>query len=303
MRTNEIFLLVGEVLTQVVSAFVRTDGDLTDAEAPFIDFVQEPWWEVAVSRETEEGGDPASSTASLHDTLRALCEESSGFLRRALTLPPALETIFTAERFGRVVGMFEQNNVGIRSPSPVLAVLQEVVAKGEESFAVKELAALLNSIEVDLHSDDDSDCNEEEKGACCGQDLETGVMSDGLVDVDEVVDDPLSVLKAAVENYDIDSLFAPLDGTALYSLICCMNHSCRPNCVVRYPGRRSSHQGVEADPLVAQVSLLEDVEAGEELTQSYVDKNMDLLERRSALEDYGFVCRCVRCVEEEQETA
>ena len=45
--------------------------------------------------------------------------------------------------------------------------------------------------------------------------------------------------------------------------------------------------------------LIEAVAAGDELTQSYVDKDMGLLERRKALEDYGFLCRCPRCLEED----
>ncbi|CAN0384360.1 unnamed protein product [Scytosiphon promiscuus] len=54
-----------------------------------------------------------------------------------------------------------------------------------------------------------------------------------------------------------------------------------------------------ADPLVAEVSLLRDVSAGEELTQSYVTREMGLVERRNALKEYGFLCTCPRCVEEE----
>lgn len=299
MQTNEIFLLVGEALARVVACFFRNGGDLTNAQAPFADFVQEPWWEVAISRETELGEDPSPATASLHDTLRVLCEESSALLRRALALPPALEGVLTPERFGRVVGMFEQNNVGIRAPSPILAVLQEVVATGGEDVVIHELAALVSSLRVESEClEEEGDCSEEEKGACCSrQDEEVG--DEDFDDVDEIIEDPIGLLKTAVEGDDTESLFAPLDGTALYSVICCMNHACRPNCVVRYPKRRKLRGG-EADPLVAQVFLLENVQAGEELTQSYVDKSMGLLERRAALEDYGFSCRCLRCVEEER---
>ncbi|CAN0425326.1 unnamed protein product, partial [Ectocarpus sp. 13 AM-2016] len=49
----------------------------------------------------------------------------------------------------------------------------------------------------------------------------------------------------------------------------------------------------------AELVLLEDVPAGEELTQSYVTREMGLIERREALEDYGFFCTCPRCLEEE----
>lgn len=299
MQTNEIFLLVGEVLVQVVSCFLRDGGDLMKAQAPFADFVQEPWWEVAISRETEAGANPSSLTATslLHDTLRVLCEESSALLRKALALPLALEQVLTTERFGRVVGMFEQNNVGIRAPSPILAALQEVIKMGGEGVAVNELATLVSSLEIESECLEEDDCNEEENGECCSSTREEAG-EDDAEDADGSAEDPIGLLKTAVESGDTEALFAPLDGTALYSLICCMNHSCRPNCVVRYPGRKKFHGG-EAEPLVAQVVLLEKIDAGKELTQSYVDQTMGLVERRAALQDYGFFCRCLRCTEEE----
>jgi hypothetical protein len=43
-----------------------------------------------------------------------------------------------------------------------------------------------------------------------------------------------------------------------------------------------------------------DITAGEEVTISYLDgvEEMTVGERRVALADYGFVCRCRRCLEE-----
>ncbi|CAN0408982.1 unnamed protein product, partial [Ectocarpus sp. 13 AM-2016] len=65
MQTNEIFLLAGEVMAQIATAFTEkgrakpgadcSGGDVVDeisaARAPFADFVQEPWWDVAVARD------------------------------------------------------------------------------------------------------------------------------------------------------------------------------------------------------------------------------------------------------------
>jgi hypothetical protein len=38
--------------------------------------------------------------------------------------------------------------------------------------------------------------------------------------------------------------------------------------------------------------------AGEEVTISYIDEELPLVERRAALQDYGFVCACERCERE-----
>ncbi len=326
MRTNEIFLLVGEVMAQIAAAFASDppadddDGRLAAARSPFADFVQEPWWDVAVSR--DEDGQKA---ASLPDTLRSLCEESSALLRRAFALalgplPAPLELALTAERFGRVVGMFEQNNVGVRAPSPIPAVLRELLSEaegGDGDGAADKRQILL------------------EAAGLVDEMMEAGCprINDGE-EVEMDPDEAFELLRSAAndcgcpeeeeeeeeeDEEEEGDLFAPLDGTALYSLICCMNHSCRPNCVVRYPGRRRQQPAAKesgdglvldaspgtaaADPLVAEVVLLEDVSDGDELTQSYVSREMGLAERRKALEDYGFFCTCPRCLEEEAEGA
>lgn len=317
MQTNEIFLLVGEVMAHIASKLL-SGGDIAIARLPFADFVQEPWWDVAVPRESKvpcKGEVKGYEGSSLPETLRALCVESSRLLRSAFgpKLAP-VEDVFTAEGFGRVVGMFEQNNVGVRVRSPIPLALQELV---EGDGVADDVVALLREVEdmEEVYSSDDeggccdgkdSPCMEQESNSACTKQGVKGV--DIEVELDEQEDDAIALLKrlstsASDPEYgrglDTDEVFAPLDGTALYSLICCMNHSCRPNCGVRYPGRRKGQGTRRADPLVAEVVLLRDVDEAEELTQSYVDKEMGLQERQEALEDYGFVCTCARCLEEE----
>ncbi len=78
------------------------------------------------------------------------------------------------------------------------------------------------------------------------------------------------------------------EGTALFSVICLMNHSCTPNVQVAY--MRGDHAGA--------LLALRDLAPGEELCINYVDvRNPEPL-RRVDLEHYGFRCRCARCVEE-----
>ncbi|CAM9811903.1 unnamed protein product [Ectocarpus fasciculatus] len=394
MQTNEIFLLVGEVMARIATAFTKkmqaepgadgngdVDDEMSAARAPFADFVQEPWWEVAVARDArdEEAGPSSSScrstgdenaaAAALPGTLRALCEESSALLRSAFAralgpLPATLEHALAGEMFGRVVGMFEQNNMGVRAPSPIPEVLRELLSSSEDDDptgisrdVLGEVAQLVGEVMDEEYDDeeesDDDEEEEEEEGVtstCCG-DEEGGSDGDGCCGtptavgggvaekssataeettrrcaprdaLDEPGVDPRQDQDEAIVERAIDrggeegeegvSLFPPLDGTALYSLICCMNHSCRPNCLVLYPGRRREKKKAtadpgnpgagavrSADPLVAEVVLLEDVPAGEELTQSYVTRDMGFVERREALEDYGFFCTCPRCLEEE----
>lgn len=361
MQTNEIFLLVGEVMARIVCSFHANGGDLEMAMTPFHDFVQEPWWEVAVAHSSmekdrgrsseyiaetgvaemasgnlvsNEGLDTSSESfsvsntdASLPHALRELCEQSCDLLRRALRPMSSLEEIFSAERFGRLVGMFEQNNVGIRVPFPVANLLRGVLSMSDSKvesggrsdrfvsqYLTDEVVALVSNLTCEDYSDSDCDgCHEgksddcmpasQPKGKCCsvGPEIETipaiPVKNDNINPVDGSGN-----VRDMIRGLD-DSMFAPLDGTALYTLICCMNHSCRPNCLIRYPCGITSEDMRDnavgpADALGAEIVLLENVDDGQELTQSYIDKEMGLVDRREALRDYGFLCDCGRCTEE-----
>jgi hypothetical protein len=64
----------------------------------------------------------------------------------------------------------------------------------------------------------------------------------------------------------MDRIFPPLDGTAFYSTICHINHSCDPNVIVRY---KSTAEGV-----YAFLTALRDIAEGEELVQSYIDNTL-----------------------------
>ena len=94
----------------------------------------------------------------------------------------------------------------------------------------------------------------------------------------------------------------PLEGTALYSTICCANHACDQTCDVLYaapsePGGEPG-PGRFGAPLRASLVARRAVAAGDELTIAYVDTDAPWQERRAALADYGFLCRCSRCVAE-----
>ncbi|KAK9805419.1 hypothetical protein WJX73_003394 [Symbiochloris irregularis] len=84
-----------------------------------------------------------------------------------------------------------------------------------------------------------------------------------------------------------DAYDQPCEGTAFYSLQSCINHSCDPN----------AHAMKGPEDLDGSAVLLakRGINAGEEITISYIDESMEYEDRRVALLDYGFECRCVRC--------
>ncbi|XP_076910110.1 histone-lysine N-methyltransferase ATXR2-like [Bidens hawaiensis] len=81
------------------------------------------------------------------------------------------------------------------------------------------------------------------------------------------------------------------EGTAFFSLQSCMNHSCCPN--AKAFKREEDRDGQ------ATIIATKPIKKGEEVTISYIDEDLELEERRALLADYGFICKCPRCVDEE----
>ena len=102
---------------------------------------------------------------------------------------------------------------------------------------------------------------------------------------------------------DLDALFIPLDGTAMYYTTCKMNHSCSPNVVARYRYSCSATAGGQwgsAHPLAVECVALRDIKEGEELAISYIQSDEPLDKRTAALANYGFACNCSKCEAEKR---
>ncbi|CAM6120160.1 unnamed protein product [Calypogeia fissa] len=84
-----------------------------------------------------------------------------------------------------------------------------------------------------------------------------------------------------------DEELRPL-GTGLYPVVSIINHSCSPNAVLLFDGKK------------AIVRCLENVTEGTEVTVSYVDLAASTPTRQKALkEQYYFECCCTRCMRRE----
>ena len=91
----------------------------------------------------------------------------------------------------------------------------------------------------------------------------------------------------------VNSLHAPI-GEGVYPCAALLNHSCAPNCILRYELGRSGN--LKYHPPILQIIACKDIVKGEELTHSYVDLALCTQERQSRLmETHGFECNCIRC--------
>ena len=126
-----------------------------------------------------------------------------------------------------------------------------------------------------------------------------------------------------LDDIDIRHVLQPFDGQALFPRLCFVNHSCEANCRVMFSdaiddskegtGDEPVSQGESKDQekcaeskegdirrggLVARLTAIRPIALGEEITFSYLNKEVAEKEtpaRRKWLFDYGFVCQCDRC--------
>ncbi len=402
VQSNEIFLMVGDLVASVISRRRQqienivlaerhnlklnpSRQNLDDLMAPYLDFTLIPWWEVATKPMMMSDTNNDIAVQQLDQTLKDLCSTSAFLLKKAIstllvessskqstssnnqlfcsTLSQAMEEceekygVFTAEFFGKIIGSFEQNALGIRARNPICRDIIEnrafrergkrdifkclqaagVIEDNEDDENSKkadlfdekcdqgmdEIERILASLDIneDGHAnsvyeqDDDDSVNcdkkqDQRRSLCIIEENNSGEVhpdSDGNDDSnhfassEEVYGDKLDQ-DDEVHGDDLDALFPPLDGTAMYYTTCKMNHSCQPNVVVKYAsscsgGGKFTRWGSNF-PLVVSCCALRDIKEGEELCISYINEAMDLEDRAKALENYGFVCNCKKCVME-----
>ncbi|KAF4673437.1 hypothetical protein FOL47_010589 [Perkinsus chesapeaki] len=105
---------------------------------------------------------------------------------------------------------------------------------------------------------------------------------------DDEADDFVEVDLGEGVVVDSRSLCPHYRGWAVFPLLSCVNHSCRPNVETEFSG--------DGATLVANVSEAGSIGKGDELTISYCDVEEDSAEeRQKQLDAYGFTCQCERC--------
>lgn len=80
-------------------------------------------------------------------------------------------------------------------------------------------------------------------------------------------------------------------GSAFFPLQSCINHSCEPNCKAFKREQDRDGQAI----LVATRPIMK----GQQIFISYIEEDLPWKERQALLSDYGFVCKCCRCLQEQ----
>jgi hypothetical protein len=93
-------------------------------------------------------------------------------------------------------------------------------------------------------------------------------------------------------------------GQGVYPLASLWNHSCDPNCFVRFGvmnnkstnSQENDDKNIKMERTILQMVAIRDIPPGVELTHSYVDLSHDTTTRQETLyRIHGFICDCRRC--------
>lgn len=302
--TNDILVLGAAAMARIVSDWSENGHDLEAAMLPFVAPHSAPWWQVITL------ADPDHDPATVEADLREIVGDAITILR-AVLFRPGLEPLFDVDFLGALIGAFELNNLTVELNSPVREyfLIVEALPPKARKVAIDTLAPLVKAIQGmadaraaadECSSDEDEEEADEEgdtavvpaaavggggAGGGAGAAASTATTSDAAAAATDAGTEPT---KSTSRLQFTSELFPHAEGTALFSITCCMNHSCRPNAGVSYLG----------GDVCATVVALRDTAAGEELCISYINEEEPEPVRAAALRHYGFVCNCVRCVDE-----
>ena len=333
-----------------------TVASMEDLLSPYLDFTMEPWWNVACAPMIS---DPMKimEVTLLDQTLRQVCKVASYYLKEAVmsfthnstqsrvsqstshlfksTLLEAINeadekyNMFSDDFFGKLIGSFEQNALGIRVKHPLCRdIIQDddlrqrchddivlcihkagMIGDGDcDDDCEIDDAQSDENLEMDSNDNDNNsqgdenileENNDEQNEMKEHLNYTVDEISDffkGIEESNQMNDDEAGVWDENMkdEQDELDNIFTPYDGTAMYSITCKMNHSCIPNIIAQYEDGKWGQNY----PCVVSCISLRDIAEGEELCISYVDSELDFEERQAALANYGFDCCCDKCKQE-----
>jgi len=213
-----------------------------------------------------------------------------GFLPSRTTLTPIeLEILFSPRTYEMLIGAFELNNIEMKIDSPLRDYMSTIITSLSPNQRVDALSALSPVLrQIVKAKEARQELSDEAKTILGDDEFEDDEYDDEEDDDDisqkdyEVILAPDSFGPALCIN--LKTLFPSCNGTALFALTCCANHSCVPNVQLQY---NEDSTGV----LVA----LRDLEPHEELCINYVNLEQPTQLRQADLRHYGFTCSCERC--------
>ncbi|CCI41411.1 unnamed protein product [Albugo candida] len=264
---NEIFLLAAKVVAKVVLLYLK-HSDLAKARFAVDQFHKLNWWDVVVSEEDVRDSEQTMEEykASFRDLISQTFECFQAGLEDTLAIVLrvekdrfpcnksveevciACEDVLNVDFFAKIVGMFEMNNISMEIDHP----LQVLNTDLEDMPALENEAKNRVARTLEL--------------AC------TSTVSNSPSSDQQASANTLHEEEFCLDKKPSPGPFVGVEGTALFSLICTMNHSCLPNCIVVY-----GHSGQ------AHIHAIQAIQPMDELCIEYIDTDQPYEERQHEL--------------------
>ncbi|KAJ3188102.1 hypothetical protein HDU82_004099, partial [Entophlyctis luteolus] len=125
VATNETFLLALKAFGLIAERIrVHANPTAIDAvEAALFDFrlfSKDYWWNICLP------DDPDDDTVELKAVLKTLLADSLAFLSKVFESLPGIKPLLTVNFYSLLMGLFEQNNLSIVNPAPLVFVLDSL---------------------------------------------------------------------------------------------------------------------------------------------------------------------------------
>lgn len=260
-------------------------SDLAKARFAVDQFHKLNWWDVVVSEEDVRDSEQtmeeykASFRDLISQTFECFQAGLEGTLAIVLRLEKdrfpcnksveevciACEDVLNVDFFAKIVGMFEMNNISMEIDHPLQVLntdLEDMPAS--ENEAKNRVARTLEL-------------------AC------TSTVSNSPSSDQQASANTLHEEEFCLDKKPSPGPFVGVEGTALFSLICTMNHSCLPNCIVVYGHSGQAHiHAIQAIQVpnsnsIVQLVLLLRPQPMDELCIEYIDTDQPYEERQHEL--------------------
>jgi len=266
-----LFLLAAQVIARIIMH--RKHSGSKDGTDIISMFHHRIWWEVV-----------NLDCGFAVDELKKMLQDSLTLLQQALLHPilaqipnAPIEDVFTFDFYARLMGLLEinDNSIDIDSPLHTYHAKLRDLKQHEQKLALKSLTPVIERLEQ-LKQEEE---NEGENG-------DEEMMGDepvGVVDVDVDVDNKVSDEDMEDDQED-EPIIPRFTGLGLFPTEAMLNHSCEPNCTIKFPVNHLAH-----------IVATKDIRKGEEILHCYIENKQPVEDRQYDLYEYGFTCNCPKC--------
>ncbi|KAG5545508.1 hypothetical protein RHGRI_017865 [Rhododendron griersonianum] len=278
-ETNDIFLLAAKVVSFTILKYRKlkasypedqgkcTAGNcdlslLSEAWKPVSMGYKIRWWECIALPDDVDSCDEAAFRMQIKE----LAFTSLQLLKAAI-FDKECEPLFSLEIYGHIIGMFELNNLDLVVASPVEDYFLYIddLPQSEKKEAERVTRPVLDALGDDY-------------SICCQESYPSEDWFDSRENFQG-----LMITRRRHCFFPSSELYEPL-----------LSSECKG--LQKRGG--NNHFILDRDGQ-ATIVALRSISKGEEVTISYIDEDLPCEERQAMLADYGFRCRCQKCLEEE----